>query len=145
MVKLEQNYRSVSTILDAANAVIHNNKGRKEKSLWTEKGKGEPVRLRQFDQAYDEAEFIVNDIRKEVNAGRGKYQDYAVLYRTNAQSRILEEKFVAVGVPYKIVGGINFYSRREIKDILAYLKTMDNGQDDCQSGESSMCQEEESA
>ena len=130
VVKLEQNYRSVSTILDAANAVIHNNKGRKEKSLWTEKGKGEPVRLRQFDQAYDEAEFIVNDIRKAVNAGRGKYQDYAVLYRTNAQSRILEEKFVAVGVPYKIVGGINFYSRREIKDILAYLKTMDNGQDD---------------
>ncbi len=129
VIKLEQNYRSTGNILSAANHVIRNNKGRKEKTLWTAKGEGEKIRLRQFDTAYDEAEFIAEDVRAEVREG-ALYKDHAVLYRTNAQSRLLEEKFVAMSIPYKIVGGINFYARREIKDILAYLKTIDNGMDD---------------
>ena len=129
VIKLEQNYRSTGNILDAANGVISNNKGRKEKTLWTDNGEGEKVYLRQFDTAYDEAEFIAEDIRRGVREG-ASYNDNAVLYRTNAQSRLFEEKFIAMNIPYKIVGGINFYARREIKDLLAYLKTVDNGQDD---------------
>ena len=129
VIKLEQNYRSTGNILNAANGVIRNNKGRKNKTLWTANGEGEKISLRQFDTAYDEAEFIAEDIKKEVRDG-ASYNDNAVLYRTNAQSRLLEEKFIAMNIPYKIVGGINFYARREIKDILAYLKTVDNGQDD---------------
>ena len=129
VIKLEQNYRSTGNILNAANGVISNNKGRKDKTLWTANGEGEKISLRQFDTAYDEAEFIAEDIKKEVRDG-ASYNDNAVLYRTNAQSRLLEEKFIAMNIPYKIVGGINFYARREIKDILAYLKTVDNGQDD---------------
>ena len=129
VIKLEQNYRSTGNILNAANRVIANNKGRKEKTLWTANGDGELVHLRQFDTGYDEADFIAEDIKKEVRAG-ASYNDHAVLYRTNAQSRLLEEKFVAMNVPYKIVGGVNFYARREIKDLLAYLKTIDNGMDD---------------
>ena len=129
VIKLEQNYRSTGNILNAANGVISNNKGRKDKTLWTANGEGEKIGLRQFDTAYDEAEFIAEDIKKEVRDG-ASYNDNAVLYRTNAQSRLLEEKFIAMNIPYKIVGGINFYARREIKDILAYLKTVDNGQDD---------------
>ena len=129
VIKLEQNYRSTGNILNAANRVIANNKGRKEKTLWTANGEEELVHLRQFDTGYDEADFIAEDIKKEVRAG-ASYNDHAVLYRTNAQSRLLEEKFVAMNVPYKIVGGVNFYARREIKDLLAYLKTIDNGMDD---------------
>ena len=129
VIKLEQNYRSTGNILNAANGVIRNNKGRKNKTLWTANGEGEKISLRQFDTAYDEAEFIAEEIKKEVRDG-ASYNDNAVLYRTNAQSRLLEEKFIAMNIPYKIVGGINFYARREIKDILAYLKTVDNGQDD---------------
>ncbi len=129
VIKLEQNYRSTGNILNAANGVISHNKGRKDKTLWTANGEGEKIGLRQFDTAYDEAEFIAEDIKKEVRGG-ASYNDNAVLYRTNAQSRLLEEKFIAMNIPYKIVGGINFYARREIKDILAYLKTVDNGQDD---------------
>lgn len=129
VIKLEQNYRSTENILGAANGVISNNRGRKDKTLWTANGEGDKIRLKQFDTAYDEAEFIAEDIRKEVLEGAA-YNDNAVLYRTNAQSRLLEEKFIAMNIPYKIVGGINFYARREIKDILAYLKTIDNGQDD---------------
>ncbi|HJD46432.1 MAG TPA: DNA helicase PcrA [Candidatus Mediterraneibacter norfolkensis] len=129
VIKLEQNYRSTGNILNAANGVISNNKGRKEKTLWTDNGEGDKVHLRQFDTAYDEAEFIAEDIRREVREG-ASYNDNAVLYRTNAQSRLFEEKFIAMNIPYKIVGGINFYARREIKDLLAYLKTVDNGQDD---------------
>ena len=129
VIKLEQNYRSTGNILNAANRVIANNKGRKEKTLWTANGEGELVHLRQFDTGYDEADFIAENIKKEVRAG-ASYNDHAVLYRTNAQSRLLEEKFVAMNVPYKIVGGVNFYARREIKDLLAYLKTIDNGMDD---------------
>lgn len=129
VIKLEQNYRSTQNILNAANAVIQNNRGRKDKTLWNDNGDGEKVHLRQFDTAYDEAEFVADDIRKNIENG-GTYQDYAILYRTNAQSRMFEEKFVACNIPYKIVGGVNFYARREIKDLLCYLKTIDNGRDD---------------
>lgn len=129
VIKLEQNYRSTGNILNVANSVIANNRGRKEKSLWTENGEGELIRLRQFDTAFDEADFIGEDIKSAVRQG-GSYNDSAVLYRTNAQSRLLEEKFIAMNIPYKIVGGVNFYARREIKDLLAYLKTIDNGRDD---------------
>ena len=130
VIKLEQNYRSTSTILDAANAVIKNNVGRKAKSLWTENGEGEKIQFRQFDTAYDEAEYIVGDIRERVDNGKAAYCDHAVLYRTNAQSRRFEEKMITANIPYKIVGGVNFYARKEIKDLLAYLKTIDNGKDD---------------
>ncbi len=104
--------------------------GRKDKTLWTANGEGEKLAFRQFDTGYDEAEYIVNDIKKNVAHGERTYQDHAILYRTNAQSRMFEEKFVTENIPYKIVGGINFYGRREIKDLLCYLKTVDNGQDD---------------
>ena len=129
VIKLEQNYRSTGNILEAANHVIRNNTGRKDKTLWTANGEGDKIRLRQFDTAYDEADFIAEDIKEQVREG-ASYNDSAVLYRTNAQSRLFEEKFIAMNIPYKIVGGINFYARREIKDLLAYLKTIDNGQDD---------------
>ena len=130
VIKLEQNYRSTSNILNAANAVIRNNRGRKDKTLWTDNGDGEKLEFRQFDTAYDEAEYIVGDIREHVDRGECTYNDNAILYRTNAQSRIFEEKFVTANIPYKIVGGVNFSARREIKDLLSYLKTVDNGQDD---------------
>lgn len=130
VIKLEQNYRSTTTILDAANAVIRNNYGRKDKTLWTANGEGEKISFRQFDSAYDEAEYVVGDIEQGVRRKERSYNDFAVLYRTNAQSRIFEEKLVAANIPYKIVGGVNFYARREIKDLLAYLKTVANGQDD---------------
>ena len=130
VIKLEQNYRSTENILEAANSVIRNNKGRKEKSLWTENGEGSKIQFRQFDNAYDEAEYVVNNIKRAVTIKGAKYNDHAILYRTNAQSRLFEEKLVVSNIPYKIVGGINFYSRKEIKDVLAYLKTIDNGKDD---------------
>lgn len=128
-IRLEQNYRSTSIILDAANSVIKNNKGRKVKKLWTENEKGDKVRFRTFDSGFEEAEFIASDIAKEMRNGAA-YSDFAVLYRTNAQSRLLEEQFIKRNMPYKIVGGVNFYSRKEVKDILAYLKTIANGLDD---------------
>lgn len=130
VIKLEQNYRSTGNILNAANAVIHHNMGRKDKTLWTDNGEGEKINFRQFDSAYDEAEYIVSDIREQVNKGDCTYNDNAILYRTNAQSRMFEEKFVTANIPYKVVGGVNFYARREIKDLLSYLKTVDNGKDD---------------
>ena len=130
VIKLEQNYRSTGNILNAANAVIRNNRGRKDKTLWTDNGEGDKIQFRQFDTAFDEAEYIVGDIREHVEKGNATYHDHAILYRTNAQSRMFEEKFVTANIPYKIVGGINFYARREIKDLLAYLKTIDNGKDD---------------
>ncbi len=130
IVKLEQNYRSTTNILECANEVIQNNAGRKEKRLWTDRGEGKKVRLCLYDNGYEEAESVITEIsRKVANQGRS-YRQYAVLYRTNAQSRSFEEKCIAYGVPYKIVGGIHFYQRQEIKDILAYLKTIDNGRDD---------------
>jgi DNA helicase-2/ATP-dependent DNA helicase PcrA len=130
VIKLEQNYRSTQNILDAANAVIHNNKGRKDKALWTDKGSGNLIHFRTFSNAYEEAEYITGDIRRKKRELISDYNQCAVLYRTNAQSRLLEESFVALNIPYKVVGGVNFYSRKEIKDILAYLKTIDNNSDD---------------
>lgn len=130
VIKLEQNYRSTQNILEAANEVIRNNVGRKEKRLWTANEKGGLLNLRQFQTGYEEAEYIAGDIAGKVKSGRYAYKDCAILYRTNAQSRLFEEKFLMANIPYKIVGGINFYSRKEIKDILAYLKTIDNARDD---------------
>lgn len=130
VIKLEQNYRSTQNILDAANGVIANNRGRKEKVLWTENEQGEPITFQQFQTGYEEAEYITGEIRKKVREGECEYKDVAILYRTNAQSRLFEEKFLVANVPYKLIGGVNFYSRKEIKDLLAYLKTIDNGKDD---------------
>ena len=132
VIKLEQNYRSTQNILDAANKVIKNNTARKDKNLWTDKGEGNKIHFKQFETAYEEAEFISSEIAKGKKKGLFDYKQCAVLYRTNAQSRILEEQFIREGVPYNVVGGTNFYSRREIKDILAYLKTIDNANDDLQ-------------
>ena len=128
VIKLEQNYRSSSNILNTANAVIKHNRGRKAKTLWTDKGGGDPVEYREYSTAYDEAEGIVMDIK--ANLRRFAYGDCAVLYRTNAQSRLFEEKCVLYSIPYKLVGGVNFYQRREIKDIIAYLKTVVGAKDD---------------
>lgn len=130
VIKLEQNYRSTETILKAANGVISNNIGRKVKELWTENGEGDKICCKQFDDAFEEANFVANDIIKHIKEGTRFYKDHAILYRTNAQSRMFEEKFIVANIPYKVVGGVNFYSRREIKDLLAYLKTIDNGKDD---------------
>ncbi|MCD8241327.1 MAG: DNA helicase PcrA [Lachnospiraceae bacterium] len=130
VVKLEQNYRSTQHILDAANGVIAHNHGRKAKALWTDNGAGEPVDFRQFQTGYEEAEYIAGEIRRMRASGEAEYKDFAVLYRTNAQSRAFEEKFLYANIPYRLIGGVNFYSRREIKDVLAYLKTIDNGLDD---------------
>ena len=130
VIKLEQNYRSTQNVLDAANAVIQNNRGRKSKTLWTEQGSGSRIHFRQFDNAYEEAEYIASEVAGKAKRREADYGDCAVLYRTNAQARLLEERFVVEGIPYDVVGGTNFYSRREIKDILAYLKTIDNGKDD---------------
>ena len=126
VIKLEQNYRSTQNILNAANEVIRHNFGRKDKTLWTANGEGDKILFKQFDTAKNEADFVVRQIR---DSGYS-YQDQAVLYRTNAQSRLLEERCIFYNVPYRLVGGVNFYQRKEIKDILAYLKTIANGVDD---------------
>ena len=131
VVKLEQNYRSTQNVLDAANAVIRNNTGRKEKSLWTDRGEGTRIHLREFNTAREEAAFVADDIAAKCRDDRHLgYGDFAVLYRTNAQARALEERFVLAGIPYNVVGGTNFYDRREIRDMIAYLKTVENGQDE---------------
>lgn len=129
-IKLEQNYRSTQNILNAANDVIRNNLGRKDKRLWTDQGEGDPIVLQQFMTAYEEAEYVAGDINKKVRNGEYCYKNFAILYRTNAQSRIFEEKFIYANIPYKIIGGVNFYARKEIKDLLAYMKTVDNAKDD---------------
>lgn len=130
MIKLEQNYRSTQNILDAANAVIANNQGRKEKRLWTDNGAGDKITFEQLDTAAEEADFVARDIARRVRKGEYQYKNCAILYRTNAQSRLFEERFITANIPYKIFGGVNFYARKEVKDLLAYLKTIDNGQDD---------------
>ncbi|MEE1247921.1 MAG: DNA helicase PcrA [Lachnospiraceae bacterium] len=130
VIKLEQNYRSTGNILNAANGVIANNVGRKEKVLWTENKEGEKIDFKEFDTAYEEADYVAGDIQKKVKKGQYHYKDCAVLYRTNAQSRLFEERFIVSNIPYKIVGGVNFYARKEVKDLLAYLKTIDNARDD---------------
>ena len=116
VIKLEQNYRSTKMILDSANEVIKNNAGRKDKTLWTENEVGERPVFREFGSSFDEAEWVVRDIVKK----GGPWKDYAILYRTNAQSRLFEEKCIAYNLPYRLVGGVNFYQRKEIKDILCY-------------------------
>ncbi|MFT4107035.1 MAG: DNA helicase PcrA [Lacrimispora sp.] len=126
VIKLEQNYRSSQSILNAANEVIRHNRGRKDKTLWTANDEGPLVQFKQFENASEEAEAIVRDILNSAS----DYQDNAILYRTNAQSRLLEEKCLQHNVPYRMVGGVNFYQRKEIKDVLAYLKTIANGRDD---------------
>ena len=130
VIRLEQNYRSTRNILNAANQVIANNTERKAKTLWTENEEGSKVHFRQFLNAYEEAEYVAGEIGKLKRNGLGNYRDCAILYRTNAQSRIFEEKFIAANIPYKLVGGVNFYARKEIKDLLCYLKTIDNARDD---------------
>jgi len=130
VIKLEQNYRSTNNILKAANNVIMNNKGRKSKALWSEREDGSRIHYRQFENGFEEAEYVADDIARKVRQGVCGYGECAILYRTNAQSRMLEERFVVDGLPYNVVGGVNFYARQEIKDILAYLKTIDNGRDD---------------
>ncbi len=130
VIKLEQNYRSTGNILQAANEVIHHNQGRKDKSLWTAEESGAPVRFRLLQNAFEEAEHVIGNIMSHIQKGEAEYRDHAILYRTNAQSRLFEEKLIYANIPYKIVGGINFYARKEIKDLLAYLKTVDNGRDE---------------
>ena len=130
VVKLEQNYRSTNNILEAANSVIANNAHRKEKHLWRENGEGKEVSFIHYETAYGEAEDVIDKIQTAVHMGKYQYQDCAILYRTNAQSRAFEEKCIKKSVPYRLVGGVNFYQRQEIKDILAYLKTIDSGRDD---------------
>lgn len=129
VIKLEQNYRSSQNILNAANEVIRNNLGRKDKSLWTSNEEGDPVYFNQYDTDYEEATQVVNSIASMIDEKGIKYSDCAILYRTNAQSRVLEEKLILKSIPYKIIGGTNFYARKEVKDLLAYLKTIDNGLD----------------
>ena len=130
VIRLEENYRSTQNILDAANAVIHNNTKRKEKALWTRKDKGDSIYYSQFENEYEEAESVSSAIAHAVSNGKADYKDFAILYRTNAQSRVFEEKLINYNIPYRIVGAVNFYQRKEIKDILAYLRTIENGMDD---------------
>ena len=130
VIKLEQNYRSTQNILDAANSVISNNVGRKDKRLWTDNGAGDRITFEQLESGFEEADYVARSIARLVRKGEARYKDCAVLYRTNAQSRLFEEKFIAANIPYKIVGGVNFYARKEIKDLLSYLKTIDNASDD---------------
>ena len=130
IIKLERNYRSTQKILDVANEVIKNNAGRKDKRLWTSVKDGTKVIFNVYENGYEEARGIAEDIaHRHLHDGKD-YSDFAILYRTNAQSRSLEEKLIEKNIPYRIYGGINFYARREIKDILAYLKTIDNARDD---------------
>lgn len=130
VIKLEQNYRSTGNILQAANDVIRNNAGRKEKRLWTDNEEGASVHFRQFQNGFEEAEHIIGNIASHIQKGEAAYRDHAILYRTNAQSRLFEEKLIYANIPYKIIGGVNFYARKEIKDLLAYLKTVENGRDE---------------
>jgi len=130
VVKLEQNYRSTGNILDAANNVIKHNEKRKSKALWTEEEDGLDVEFHRVENEYNEADFVARTIKRLKSTGRFSFGDFACLYRTNAQSRHIEEAFVNNDIPYNIVGGKNFYQRREIKDIIAYLKTVNDGVDD---------------
>jgi DNA helicase II / ATP-dependent DNA helicase PcrA len=128
VVKLEENYRSTQTILDAANAVISNNRARKSKSLWSELGEGEPLHVRELDDEHAEARFVVSEIERLVDEGESR-DEIAVFYRTNAQSRVLEDMLVRYGVNYQVIGGTKFYERAEIKDALAYLTLLVNPSD----------------
>ncbi|QAY67823.1 DNA helicase PcrA [Paenibacillus protaetiae] len=129
-IMLEQNYRSTSNILDAANAVIKRNTGRKPKKLWTQSGSGDPITVYQADSEHDEAYFITGEIRRNVDHKGKRFANHAILYRTNAQSRVIEEILIKSDIPYQIVGGVKFYDRKEIKDLLAYLRLISNPTDD---------------
>lgn len=129
VIKLEQNYRSTKTILNAANSVIKNNTTRKDKTLWTENDKGSIIHIKRADNEYDEARFVGDKINELILKGDRKYKDFAVLYRTNAQSRAIEDYFVKKSIPYRLLGGIRFYERKEIKDVLSYLKVLSNPAD----------------
>lgn len=129
-IRLEQNYRSTGCILEAANEVIRHNQERKEKSLWTKAEQGDPIQYVQYLNEYEEAAGIAGDIKLKASSGHDSFSDFAILYRTNAQSRVFEEKLVQESIPYRIVGAINFYARKEIKDLLCYLKTVNNSSDD---------------
>ncbi len=129
VIRLEQNYRSTKNILAAASGVIKHNSMRKEKTLWTTAEAGAPISYGRYDNEYEEAQGIASDIHREVKDGMS-YNDFAILYRTNAQSRVFEEKLIYEGIPYRIIGAVNFYARKEIKDILCYLKTINNSADD---------------
>jgi DNA helicase II / ATP-dependent DNA helicase PcrA len=128
VVKLEQNYRSTQTILDAANAVIRNNRGQKPKSLWTELGQGDPIKVRELDDEHAEARFVTGEIQRLVDEGTSR-AEIAVFYRTNAQSRVLEDTLVRADIAYQVIGGTKFYERAEIKDAIAYLTVLVNPQD----------------
>ncbi|WP_083791507.1 DNA helicase PcrA, partial [Paenibacillus sp. oral taxon 786] len=128
-ILLEQNYRSTSTILNAANEVIGHNTGRKPKKLWTDKGDGDKIKVYRANSEHDEGYFVTTEIHNSVKSGRN-YRDHAILYRTNAQSRVIEEILIKSDIPYQIVGGIKFYDRKEIKDLLAYLRVLSNPDDD---------------
>ncbi len=128
VVKLEQNYRSTQTILDAANAVIRNNRGQTVKSLWTDLGQGDPIKVRELEDEHAEARFVAGEIQRLVDEGVSR-AEVAVFYRTNAQSRVLEDMLVRADVPYQVIGGTKFYERAEIKDAIAYLTALVNPQD----------------
>lgn len=130
VIRLEQNYRSTQTILNAANAVISHNEGRTPKTLWSDLGDGDLIVGYVADTEHDEAQFVAGEIDRLVDAGDGKFADMAVFYRTNAQSRSFEELFIRVGLPYKVVGGVRFYERREVRDAIAYLRAIANRSDD---------------
>ncbi|MCL2286681.1 MAG: UvrD-helicase domain-containing protein [Firmicutes bacterium] len=130
VIKLEENYRSTQTILDAANDVIVNNENRADKKLWTQNSKGQPIRVYEAENGRDEGAFVARVINAEVQAGNANYSDFAVLYRANYQSRSIEDALIKASIPYRIYGGIRFYERMEIKDILAYLKAINNPADD---------------
>lgn len=129
VIKLERNYRSTQNILDAANAVIANNTGRRGKRLWTAQGEGEKIKLKRLDDQTSEARFVVDEINRSVAKGDCKYRDFAVLYRTNAQSNALEKAFAKSAVPYRMLGGVRFSDRKEIRDVVAYLQLVNNHAD----------------
>ena len=128
-IMLEQNYRSTQNILSAANAVISRNLNRKPKNLWSDAGSGWPIVGYVADNEHDEASFVAQTVDELADAGHAKPKDVAVFYRTNAQSRVFEEVFIRVGLPYKVVGGVRFYERREVRDALAYLRVLANPDD----------------
>ncbi|MGW2581711.1 DNA helicase PcrA [Streptomyces virginiae] len=128
-ILLEQNYRSTQTILSAANAVIERNENRRAKNLWTEAGTGAVITGYVADTEHDEAQFVADEIDRLTDAGDAKAGDVAIFYRTNAQSRVFEEIFIRVGLPYKVVGGVRFYERKEVRDVLAYLRVLANPED----------------
>lgn len=129
VILLEQNYRSTKSILDAANQVIKNNSNRRDKNLWTDNQTGEQITYYRADSERDEAQFVVGKIKEEIQSNNRSYNDFAVLYRTNAQSRVIEDTLVKSNVPYTMVGGHKFYDRKEIKDIIAYLNIINNPRD----------------